>query len=380
MFTFNDAQQQLADSFTFNVGKDRLGRLARKAVTSAYSDLGAKSAWNYLRRTTLINTIAGYQTGTIEYVAATRTLILTDGVFPMNSVASEVLINRNIYRVQKRVDNTHLILLEGNCPVQDIVAGTSYVVVQTQYILPPDWLELRGITETAQLWNVVYVPPEVMLAMSQWWSSPTQPWYYTIIGAGGAGRMYIQFLPPPNVNLTFSVIYQAKPRVFTMNGQYSQGRVATTSGSTTVTLTGGVFPSGVSRGCVFRLGDEAVPTGVYGDTPYIEERLVATRTSDTEIELQDPMDTTASNACYAVDDPVDIEPTSMQSYFDRLCEARLLRLHQATRTSIQEAEQAAAFALKEGQAMDSRMNPSANVNPILANIPTALFYSAQVHP
>lgn len=380
MITFNDAIQLLAASFTFTPDKLRMGLLAKKAVSNAYSDFGAKSAWNYLRRTTLINTIAGYQTGTIEYTAATRTLTLTDGVFPANSVYCEVLINRNIYQVQKRVDDTHLILLPGNCPVANITAGTPYVVVQTKYILPTDWIELRGITETAQLWNVTYVPPEIMLAMSQWWSSPTQPWYFTILGSGGAGRMYLQFLPPPNVNLTFSVLYQAKPRVPTMTGQYSAGRVVVTAASTTVTLSGGVFPKGVDRGCVFRVGNSAVPTGIYGDNPYVEERLVATRNSDTEIELQEPIDNSGTNLCYSVDDPIDVEPTSMQTYFDRLCEARLLRLHQADRNTIVEAERQAAFALQEAQAMDSRMNPASGLSPVLANVPTALFYSAKVGP
>lgn len=381
MITFNDQIAQLSASFTFTPDKLRLGLLAKKAVSSCYTEIGAKSSWNYLRRTTLINTIASYQTGTIQYDAVTRTLTLTDGVWPLNAVDSEVLINRNIYEVQKRVDNTHLILLAGNCPIADIPSGTTYAIAQTQYLLPREFAELRGITETAQLWNVTYVSPEVMLAQSQWWSTPTQPWYFTILGAGGAGRMYMQFLPPPNVALTFSVLFQSKPRVPVLTGMYSTGAVTATIAGTTVTLAGGAFPKNLDRGCVFRLGNTAVPTGEYGENPYVEEHLIASRTSDTVIELMSPMESSVTGIRYSVDDPIDLEQMSMQSYFDRYCEARLLRLHQSDRKTIVEAEQAASNALKDAQAMDSRLNPSSNFSPLWAtNLPEALFYSAQVHP
>jgi len=382
MITFQDQIQQLADSFTFksNAG-DRIVRLATNAVTAAYRDIGSKSSWNYLRRRTQINTSASYSTGTIQYTASTRTLTLTGGTFPANAVSCEVLINRNVYAVQTRTDGTHLVLLSGRAPVEDIASGTSYAIVQTQYILPSDFMELRGITELERLWRVAYLTPEQMLSQTQWWFSPTTSWYFTILGAGGSGRMYIQFAPPPDIARTFDLIYQAKPRPRSLATAYSTGQVTTTVGGTTVTVTDGVLPAGLSSGCVFRFHPTTVPTGMCGDNPYIEEHLVASRTDDTHLELQTPMQTATTTGRYSVDDPIDLEQMSMQSYFDRLCEYRLMQNQQATSDAIRIKNGEVQAAWAEARAADARLNPAASVMPqVQIGLGEAVFYGGIVQP
>lgn len=380
--TFTDCQQRLADSYTFVQGADRIGRLAKLSIGRAYSDISGQAYWNYLRRRTQINVNASYSTGTIAYTASTRTLTLTGGTFPTNATSCDVIIARNVYTVETRTDGTHLVLTSGSCPVDDIASGTAYSIVQTQYILPADFVELRGITELSTLWRVIYCSPEQMLAQTQWWGTPTTSWYYTILGAGTSGRMYIQFAPPPSAARTFSLIYQAKPRPPVLTGAYSTGTIATTAGSTTATITGGSLPVTLSSGCILRIGATAaaVPSGIYGDNPYTEELIVKSRTSATVMVLQEAAAYTTSGVRYSVDDPIDIEPTSMNSYFDRLCEARLLRMHpSSSREDVIEAERAAAFALKEARAADARLIPSSTATATLP-LMDAMFFSGTVVP
>lgn len=360
MQTFGDQLQQLKDSFTFDANKERIGRLAKTAIARSYADIAAKNTWNYLRRRCQINTVAPYSTGTVSYTASTRTLTLTGGTWPTVAVSGELLINRNVYAVQTRVSNTVLILQDGRCPVTNLASGTSYSWVQTTYLLPREFVELRGITEIERLWQVTYMSPEMMLARSQLWYTASNSLFYTILGTPG-GRMSLQFQPPPSFARTFDLIFQSKPRLPTLTAPYTTGTVATTAGSTTVALTGSTWPAGLAAGCVFRLGGTASPTGLLGDNPYVEEHLVASVTDSTHLELADAMGTTASGAKYCLDDPIDIE-SSMQSYFDRLCEANLMILHQSGEDKISMARQRAFEAMIEAKAMDSRLDPGAVAN------------------
>ncbi len=356
--TFSDAVAQLSDSYTFKVGKDRIGRLAKKAVGIAIVDMSGKAEWFYLRKQAQINITGCYSTGTVGFDATTRILTLSGGVFPTNSVQCDLLMNRNFYLVETRTDDTHLVLRDGSCPASDVPTGTSYALAKTKYTLPADYVQLRGLTEVERFWRLVYVSPEVMLAQSQLWFTPTNSWYYTITG-GNNGRMVMQFSPPPSLDRTLYIDYQGQPRPRTLTDVYSTGRVTTTAGSTTVTIADGILPSGVSDGNIFRLGSDVVPTGIYGDYPYVEERRVKSRTDDTHLETWEPMEHDASGVCWSVDDPIDIN-NLYQSYFDRLCEARLSRLHKTGAEAVA-SEQAAEWELQQARAADSRMNPSANV-------------------
>lgn len=361
MQCFSDQSQQLSDSFTYSQNADRIGRLAKVAVSRAYSDLSAKNTWNYLKRRTQLNTTAPYSTGTVTYTASTRTLTLSGGTWPTNAVSGEILINRNVYAIERRVSGTVLILLSDRSPVVDLAAGTSYTWVQTIYQLPRDFVELRGIVEIERLWNVTYMTPEMMLARSQLWFSASNSLFYTIMGGTG-GRMVLQFTPPPSLARTFDLIYQGKPRPPVLSAPYSTGTVTTVAGSTTVTLTGSTWPAALAAGCVFRLGGTAVPTGANGNNPYVEEQIIQSITDTTHLELASSMVTAASGVKYAIDDPIDIETMAMQSYFDRLCEHNLMVLHQSGADKIAQSSRLMYEAQIEAKAMDSRMNPAAVAN------------------
>ena len=356
--TLNDQVQQLMDSFTIGSSKERMGRLSKAAVRGCYYDIGRNHSWNYLKRRTQINVVAPYGTGTVQNTASTRTLTLTGGTWPAWATLGEILLNRNVYTVQTYVDGNNLILTSDRSPVADVVAGTAYTLVRTRYDLPADFLELRGIVELERLWSVAYLTPEQMLQRTQLWFQPSNSLFYTILG-GSNGVMTLQWTPPPSFARTFDIIYQAKPRVPTLRAMQVTGTIAVSAGSSTVTLTGGAWPLNIT-GCVLRIGTASnLPDSEVGDNPAVEEHVVLSRTSDTVLVLQDNVVTAASGVKYTLDDPIDLEQSSMLTYFDRMCEARILTLHQSDIGKGQDAQRKEIMARMDAMAADSRLVPSA---------------------
>lgn len=359
MRTFSDMVAQLSDSFIIQSNKDRVERLSYIAVRSCYQDFGSRANWNYLRRPYQINTTGFQETGTIGYVAATKTLTLTGATWPSWILNGEFLINRNIYRVQTVVDSTHVILDSNQSPVIDIDSGTAYVLVQSEYPLPTDFIQLRGITEIERLWNLAWISPEELLARQQIWYYPTNSIFYTIMG-GKNGNLIIKFNPPPSFARTLNIIYQAAPRTPLLLKPFTNGTCAATSTQNTVTITsssgGPTVPTSLT-GCVFRLGSTIVPEGPFTDNPPVEEHVIASVSGNT-LTLQDAMQSSPTAARFSIDDPIDIHLLSGQSYFDRMCEARLLRLHMADSRKVADAEAAENRARLDAMAQDSLLNPN----------------------
>lgn len=354
--TFGDMVQSLSDSMTIGSTVDRLGRQTRGAIRSAYRDITSRLQWNYLLRRSQIVTVDPYSTGTVTYVASTRTMTLTGGTFPTWAASGQILLNRNVYKVERYVSSTVLILLNGRCPTGDVASATTYQLVQCEYNLPDDFAELRQIVELGRLWHVQFIPPEQMLTRTQMWFSPSDILCYTVLGNGN-GRMCIQFSPPPVKSRTYDVLYQARPRPFALNSPYNTGTISTTAASTTVTLTGGVWPLS-SAGSVFRVGTTIkFPEGETGDLPAAEEHLVLNRVSDTGLLLATPAVSTGSLLKYTIDDPIDLEQMSMMTLFQRMCESRLLRTHQSDMNRMNVAEAAELQALRMAMQADSRLLP-----------------------
>lgn len=356
MRTFTDQVQKITDTFTVSSATDRLGRQTRAAVRAAYHDIATRVQWNYLLRRTQLNTLAPYSTGTVTYVASTRTLTLSGGVFPTWSVNGEVLINRNVYAVEQRVSDTQLILLEGRCPTVNISTAAEFKVVQTMYEFPDDFVELRTIVELGRVWYVAFLPPEEMLLRTQVWFEPSDILFYTVLG-GGQGRMSLQFSPPPSTARTYDVIYQARPRPLELKAAYSTGTVTTVAGSATVNFSGAVMPAS-SAGAIFRVGTTLKPPeGDTGDAPAVEEHFVLKRLSDTSLLLKTPAVSSGTGLMYTIDDPIDLEPVSMLTLFDCMCRTRMLQDHQSDMNRIVLAKNDEMEALKMAIQADSRLLP-----------------------
>lgn len=357
MRTFSDQVLQVQDTMTISSDKQRLGRLARAAVRGAYLDIGNRERWNYLLKREQLNTVAPYSTGTIQYTAATRTVVLTGGTFPIWSQSGVMLINHNIYAISIMVDSTTLILQDGRCPVVDLDAGTGFILAQTNYDLPSDFVELRALIEIERLWPIVYLPPEEMLARTQLWFSPSEILFFTVIG-GSNGKMQILISPPPASAHTYDFLYQGRPRLLGLPGVYGNGSTLTTTvGSPIVTFAGGSLPTNIA-GCVLRIGTaKQLPQGPTNDFPYVEEHVVLEWNSSTQLTLETPATFTNTAVQFTLDDPIDIEPVSMLTYFDRMCETRMFRLHQSSIDRIAFADRAELNAYRLAIQSDARLAP-----------------------
>lgn len=356
MRTFSDQIQQIADSLAITDMTDRVARLAKAAVRACYNDIGTRHEWKYLIRWQLITLTAPYSVGTVAYIASTRTLTLTGGTWPSWVEKGVILLNRNVYAVERMVDSTNLILQTGRCPIDDVASGAGYNLAQTTYDLPADFLGLRALLELERLWSVSYLSPEDLLARTQLWFYPGTVFFYTILG-GSNGRMQLMWSPPPGEERTFNLLYQAKPRPFGLQAPFTAGTIATTAGSTTVTITGGVLPQNIA-GCVCRVGTASIPPDpLTGDNPYTEEFIVKTRVSNTQFTATSPAVNTVTAALYQIDDPIDITWDPLLTYFDAMCESRTLLRHQASIDRVGFADRMERQAYIKAMEADDRFTP-----------------------
>lgn len=371
MRTFTDQVQQVADSFTEDNLVLRVGRQARAAVRAAYRDIATRQRWNYLLKPSLVNTVAPFNTGTVQFTYATRTMTLTGGTWPAWAQSGILQINRNQYAVKIMVDSTHLIMDPLQMPSGDLPSGTGFVLVQMQYPLPSDFVEVRALVEIERLWYITYKAPEDMLRRQQMWFAPSEILFYTIVG-GLNGAMNLLISPPPASAKTYTLLYQGRPRLLSltgMQGPFRTGRATFTSGSQVVNFSGGtVLPQNIEK-CVLRIGTSTLePSSEIDDFPYLEEHVVLERNSDTQLTMYDAAGANYTNYLFTLDDPIDIEPVSMLTLFDRMCEHNLNKLMQTDvqRLAYSARQETDAYRLAIGA--DSRLIPSALTAPGMTDL------------
>lgn len=358
MRTFGDQFVQLSDTITADQSVGRIARMLRAAIRSAYLDIASRESWNYLLKRTQINTITPYCSGSVAFTESTGIITLTGGTWPSWAKSAQLLINRNVYQVQQSIDSTHLLMLPGRQPDADLPSGTAYILVQQVYPVPDDFVELRQLIELERLWPISYLAPEDMLARMQVWFAPTSILFYSILG-GSNGLMDLMFSPPPDTGRTYDMFYQARPRLFVLPQPYSQGSCTTSSGSPNVTIVGGSLTTNMAA-CVFRTGTvSTLPTGVTGDDPYVEEHVIQSVTSTTTFTCEDNLVYSGSGVLYTIDDPIDLEPVSMMTLMDRMCETRLFRFMQPDARTMSDAYETELTAWEAARAADRRLIPRA---------------------
>ena len=313
---FSDQLEILRASYP-DAGGRAVGML-RQAINMAYQTIGSLHHWNYLRRRTQITTNAKYATGTISTSGTTVTL--ASGTWPTWAASAQLIVGNNVYRVASRTSNSVLVLQADRYPVTALAAGTAYTLVQTEYLLPTNWVRMERMVQTGTVWETTFVPPEESLELATLLWTSTRPWRYTIRGAqyGPTGRRAIEFLPPPDSEYTFDIVYEAKPNPRAAPTEYTTGTISITSAS--VTGVGTAFTSSMI-GRYLRVGSSsALPTGIIGDNPvYTEYKIIAVG-SATTLTLETAADTVTS-AKYLIDDAVDIEQGPLMVLFDRMCKS-----------------------------------------------------------
>ena len=364
IFTYSDAVQYVLDAHA--VDSTSLNRRhARAAVLKAYRDLPSRHDWTYFYRQRLLHTVASYTTGTVvfDFTGGTneRMLTLTTGTWPSWATFGRVIIDGTHYEVEDRKSNSIITLTETSNPGQD-VASTTFTIYRNSYPLPADFKEFSddGVWDISGNYALNFVDQrEQHNALVAFYNTPSTPTHATVRATGKyLGGLELILGPPPNDDLTYDLLYQARPRPLAIE-EYCNGTVTVTASDETVTGVAAVFPPNCA-GAIIRLSSgTAKPSGSLGsvdgvDNPPVLQAVIESRTDDTHLELTDVADTTYSTGVgYTISDPLDIEPGAMLTALLHAAEAEFSRL--AGRQDANAKYALANRSLLEGMEADSHV-------------------------
>lgn len=364
ILTFQEVVQHLLD-IVENEANNLNVRQAIRAVQDAYRDFPLKHQWSYYYRKRMLRTVDSYSTGTVTYDhtggANERQVTLATGTWPSWAAYGRLIVGEAAYEVESRVSDSVIILEETANPGVDLAAGTAYTICRAEYPLPVDFrrmIQIYDLDEQKSLF--IDSESEQHDAETIYYTSPESPRRVTVRGSQKQlGGMSLIFGPPPSDDHGYSMLYEAAPRALRLM-EYKTGKVAITSGSATVTGTGTAFPTNCA-GAIIRVSDStAPPTSLAGSpddytNPFIFEGVVKSRDSATQLTLTEAATVSDSECSFVLSDPIDIEPHSMRTAFQRLCEAEFERLtrRKTWTMAMADANQAIRLAIEN----DVRVQP-----------------------
>lgn len=365
-YTFEDVIEHALDMYDIDP-TPRNRRQARRALVRAYRDLPQMRSWTCFTRQSVLNTVASYSTGTVDYdhTGGTyeRQVTLTSGTWPTWAAIGRLLINNVIYTVDERKSSTVLTLDENSNPGSDIAAGETYEIFRESYPLPNNFRKLIQVMDTSNQ-KVIPIVDDLFqhIASNSTYRAPGTPWIAALRNDGEAyGTTSLVFSPPPSTSRSYDIAYETKPRDFTVgNETYTSGTITTSAGSTTVTGTGTSWSAGLHQGAILRVSSSSqrLPTSLVGVrqdnllNPYVAQRTIVKVNSATSITVDASIDTTYTGVMYTISDPIDLETTSMMTAFFRLVELELARL--LTRQDVPQREQSWLMALRGAMENDQK--------------------------
>jgi hypothetical protein len=321
VYTFADVIEHLCD--LHKVDQDGLNvRNAKRAILNAYRDLANKHTWSYHVRQRLLQTVASYSTGTIDFDytggANERQLTLATGTWPSWAEYGRVIIDSVHYEVERRISTSILTLREDSNPGADVAAATTYEIYRNSYPLPANYRRLGHLWDVDQKRVVPFVDQqEHHDGLNCFFETPATPWTFTIRGSSdyyGASQLVLG--PPPDAVRNYDLLYEAFPRPLSLDG-YTTGTIAISG--TTVTGTGTTFPTNCA-GSILRVSStDAVPTGLMGANPFTTQHVIKSRTSATVLVLEETA-STVSGMGYTISDPIDVDPAAINAFL-RMAEA-----------------------------------------------------------
>ena len=327
--TYYDAIHHLRTAFGALASEDEEDRV-RDAIQAAYLEIYQTKRWNFLAKVGRIAIVAPYSIGTIEFNAANRIVTLTSGTFPTWAAYGQIQFgtDENVYQVASRTDGKHVILEAEFCPLANIAALTTYHIDRCVYPLPPNVRGIEGIYDETKVWNSYYVRPDEFLHRQRDFRGTGRPWFWTIMGSPDSyGSMALFLSSRPTAAETFDYIYYRACRDLTCDGhaRYSSqstftlaSAAAGTTGATFATVS---LPTTVV-GAVLRIADAsatAPPAGTRSVNPFMEQRIIASRTDATTVVVDAAWDVGKVSTHFTISDPIDL-PHYMMGAFYRRCE------------------------------------------------------------
>lgn len=312
MLTYSDAVEHLVTHLGGGAD-DRVQARVRLAVYDAYRRVTMHPhGWRYYIQRARVNLNGLYSTGTVTYVASTRTFTLASGTFPSWAASGEIRLGLRAYKVETNPTSTTVVIGSLNAPTDDIATATEYQLVQTAYPLPAsfqDVFQVEGDDNFAQQ----YIDPANWFDADRCGQSVGSPIFWTVMGnenINAYGRKSLYVYPAPTTSQPHDFLMRRRPRDIRYSGQSAAeftGTVTISAGSTSVTGSGTSFSSRMV-GSVLRLTDgTAVPTGLGGLEPYTDELVVSAVASATALTVQTAPATAYSGAKFRITDPLDLD-------------------------------------------------------------------------
>jgi len=207
-----------------------------------------------------------------------------------------------------------VVSVSGNSVVLDhaaIGSGTGVsVLVQTFYDLPPNVKNVDSlITETVGT-LYCYVSPQEWQQLQINTRGAGEPYYYTIMRSDvNPDRYQVRFVGVPTDGTVVSYTYRYIPDTIRLMGYEPSCRAGTaTVSSTTVTITGNTLPPSLED-AVIRFGTATANADPAGSlTPYVHERRIVARVTDTTLTIDSALPSAASGVKYAISDLLECSP------------------------------------------------------------------------
>ncbi len=273
----------------------------RVAINTAYAGLPLLANWKRYQTTTRL-TVQPTVSGSCE-VTGQGTVTIAEGAWPTWAAGCTIRIAGTPCRVATRDTATQLTL--ATLP-KTTGSGLSFVLYHDYHPLPDDFLnvisahvldyetELRAVTPSGamQTYGVNFTP------------SVPQAYVVEAVLYGHALRI----VPPPASGLLMDVVYRKRPAELIYSGHDERDTAGTISvNGNTVTGVNTLFARAM-EGCVLRVGTPTrIPTGPEGNNPYIEERIIDSVQSPTELIVASDFDNNYTNVRYSVTDVLDID-------------------------------------------------------------------------
>lgn len=291
--------------------------IAQSVVRDTMAGLHRLHDWPYYKREFTFRTQAKYATGTIEYDhtggSSERLLTITGGTFPSWSPLAIISISESRYRIARYLSSTTVQLEVNENPGQDVAAGTAFAMYVHEYPLPADAGDVISVHSGTR--PLTSGTPYLESDYGAQWYEPGDPLRFHVVGrVSSYGSKFLRLIPAPSEAKIIRVSYKAAGRPFRLAAAYSTGTVTVTAGSRSVTGSGTTFPLRC-EGAVIRFSVSATaPTSDEGSNPAVFTGVIARRISATSIELLEPAPEAATAVAYVIDDPLDIDETSMLAF------------------------------------------------------------------
>lgn len=346
--TYEDVVSHLLDYLFSDPGETAL-RDCKKAIQEAYRDLCNAFNWTYLYTPAQFITNPPFAAAGVTYQQSSgqfpRLVTLTAGAWPswaQNAVLqlpgpvsgidpldnpNYFMVINNVYRVEKRISDAQITLMENSNPGVDFVTPTQAALYGDTYLLPPDFVSQDQTMIPNNFGNLQFIHPREWLKFTEGMQYVNAPTHYSIVGESRyPGRLVLHIAPFPDVSYPIHYAYKRRPRSLVYY-QVADGTV-----TVTIALDGSLTALTFSRpvltpamvGSVVRFSVTAdLPTNETGGNPSTFEAHIQS-VSSAQIATMDATPDFPYNAVgFTISDPLDIEEGAMMTALLRLSERKL---------------------------------------------------------